>query len=346
MKAKAKLIFLTLLIYGIPVSIFSTLPFFKDFYGDFESPLLNFLFKRDLSYSAVGIIFDFLLIYCVFLLFKKFSPVEKSRTYLIASAFKKISRFIFIDKLKKELVISSEEKVSALFYLVKLIFTPVMVNFLIDNTNLLVGSLSKANWLEFTQLNILKFYIPLIFYLILVADTLIFAFGYLVESPKLKNIVKSVEPTALGWLVALICYPPFNSLTGQILGWYTSDFSDFGNINTNLVMAFLSVLLFAVYLWASLALGFKASNLTNRGIVSYGPYKYVRHPAYASKVLSWWIMGVPFIKISGFLALFSLSMWTFIYFLRAVTEERHLSKDEDYANYSKEVKFMFIPGVF
>ena len=33
-----------------------------------------------------------------------------------------------------------------------------------------------------------------------------------------------------------------------------------------------------IYSWASVALGFKASNLTNRGIVSHGPYAYVRHP--------------------------------------------------------------------
>lgn len=54
----------------------------------------------------------------------------------------------------------------------------------------------------------------------------------------------------------------------------------------------------AIYSRASLALGFKASNLTNRGIVSHGPYKYVRHPAYICKNLAWIIGGFPMIYMA------------------------------------------------
>ncbi len=49
----------------------------------------------------------------------------------------------------------------------------------------------------------------------------------------------------------------------------------------------------AVFSWASIALGFKASNLTNRGIVTHGPYAFVRHPAYAAKNLAWWLGALP-----------------------------------------------------
>ena len=104
-------------------------------------------------------------------------------------------------------------------------------------------------------------------------------------------------------------------------------------------------MLFAVYVWASVALGFKASNLTNRGIVAKGPYKYVRHPAYASKNLSWWIMAIPFIISQGAVAVLGMAIVTFGYFLRALTEERHLSMDPDYVEYCKKVKYMFIPGI-
>jgi protein-S-isoprenylcysteine O-methyltransferase Ste14 len=189
-------------------------------------------------------------------------------------------------------------------------------------------------------------YSYLIFYIILSLDTFVFSVGYLLESKALKNVVKSVEPTALGWLVAVVCYPPLNNSTGNILGWYTSDFGDFGNTNINITMAIVSLLLFSVYLWATLALGFRSSNLTNRGIVSKGPYKYVRHPAYASKNLSWWIMGIPFIGRYGIIAIISLTAWTFLYFMRALTEERHLTQDPDYVEYAKKVKYMFFPGVF
>lgn len=346
MNKKIKIIFLTLLIYGTPVLLFSVLPFFNNFFGDFKPFIFNFLIYKETIYSTLGIIFDFLLLYCVFLLFKKEIIIEKERTYLIWAGFKKVFNFIFIRRLKNELAMSKEEKNSLLFYFVKLFFTPVMINFAIENISSLVNILSGAGLLEITKDSILSFYFPLVFYLILVADTLIFAFGYIFESPLLKNVVKSVEPTAFGWLVAIICYPPFNELTGKIFGWYSSDFSNFGNVNINIGAGLLSLLFLAVYLWASVALGFKASNLTNRGIVSKGPYKYVRHPAYISKNLSWWIMAIPSIKIYGFIAIFSLTGWSFIYFLRALTEERHLMKDEDYIVYMKKVKYMFIPGIF
>lgn len=350
MKQKIKLAILTILVYGVPLLIWSVAPFSRDIWGSYSSDFIfNFLFYGKIVFTPLGIVFDLLLLYFIYLLFKKDAPIEQERVYLIYSGLKKIFHWIFQEKLREKLIISKEEKISALFYLVKLVFTPVMLKFLIDNTSSslnLFSAFSITNWPGLTKINILKFYFPLIFHLMLILDTLIFSFGYIFESLRLKNVVKSVEPTALGWMAALICYPPLNDLTGKILGWYSSDFSDFGNININIIITLLSLSLFFVYVWASVALGFKASNLTNRGIVSSGPYKYVRHPAYISKNLSWWLMGIPFIKINGFIAVFSLSAWTFIYFIRALTEERHLAQDPDYVDYTKKVKYMFIPGLF
>lgn len=350
MKQKIKLVILTVLVYGIPLFIWSTIPFSKNIWGSYSSSFIfSLLFYGKIVFVPLGIIFDLLLLYSMYLLIKKDSPITEERVYLISSGLKKIFNFVFLKKLKNELIISKEEKVSVLFYLVKLFFTPVMLMFLIDNISSLMhlfSTLSITNLPQITKINILKIYFPFTFYLILVIDTLIFAFGYIFESRSLKNIVKSVEPTALGWLVALICYPPLNDLTGKIFGWYSSDFSDFGNININLITASLSLIFFLIYLWASIALGFKASNLTNRGIVSHGPYKYIRHPAYSAKNLSWWLMAIPFIQTSGLVAILGLSVWTIVYYIRALTEERHLSQDIDYVEYSKKVKYMFIPGVF
>lgn len=56
-------------------------------------------------------------------------------------------------------------------------------------------------------------------------------------------------------------------------------------------------------------------------------------------------MAIPAIQKFGLLAIVSLAAWTFIYFLRALTEERHLLKDQDYVEYVKKVKYMFVPGV-
>ncbi len=346
MKTKIKLIALTILIYGLPIFILSILPFSKGSYGDFESLILNFVFNGKILFSPIGIIFDFLLLYLAYLLLREDILIEEERVYLIYSGFKKIFHFIFIDKIKKDLIISKTEKVSVLFYFVKIVFTPIMINFLINNSRSLIQFLYSQNSFELTKANILGSYFYLIFYFILVLDTAIFTFGYLFESSFLKNTVKSVEPTAFGWIVALICYPPFNDITGKIIGWYSSDFNDFGNTNINIAAGLLSLIAFSIYLWASIALGFKASNLTNRGIVSSGPYKYIRHPAYSAKNLSWWIMGIPFIKTYGFVAILSLVVWSFIYFMRALTEEKHLMKDEMYIEYMKKTKYMFVPGIY
>jgi hypothetical protein len=341
MENKIKLAFITLLIYGVPLFIWSTVPFSNNIWGSYSSSFIfSYLFLGKVVFVSLGVIFDLLLLYAIYLLLRKNRPIENERSYLIYQGLKKILKWVFAGRLKTELGITKEEKISVLFYMVKLVFTPVMIKFLIDNTFSFLNAFVKFSPTKVSD------YLSLAFYLILVLDTLIFACGYVFESPKLKNVVRSVEPTAFGWLVALICYPPINDFSGKILGWYTSDFSNFGNQTLTTAMGFLSILLFSIYVWASLSLGTKASNLTNRGIVSKGPYKYVRHPAYISKNLSWWIMAIPSIQASGFIAIFSLSAWSIIYFFRAITEERHLLQDADYVEYSKKVKYMFIPGVF
>jgi protein-S-isoprenylcysteine O-methyltransferase Ste14 len=98
-----------------------------------------------------------------------------------------------------------------------------------------------------------------------------------------------------------------------------------------------------IYTWASAALGPKASNLTNRGIVSKFPYSVVRHPAYICKVTMWWITLIPVINLSFFMGML---FWTIIYYFRSITEERHLMKDQEYVGYCKKVKWKFIPGVY
>ena len=113
------------------------------------------------------------------------------------------------------------------------------------------------------------------------------------------------------------------------------------------------------YFTASAALGTKGSNLTNRGTVSRFPYSVVRHPAYITKVMFWFLTTVPLFIVhfsaEGFswkqyLSNLILTFAAFIclasiYYFRALTEERHLIKDPDYQDYVKKVKYRFIPHV-
>ncbi len=166
--------------------------------------------------------------------------------------------------------------------------------------------------------------------------------GYSSESRWLGNKTKSVEPTAFGWLVTLAWYPPFNNITGTYLPlangpqWITND---------NVLLGFraLTVFLFAIYAAATVSFGLRFSNLTNRGIISRGPYRFVRHPAYLCKCTAWWLEHLPTMTLHK--ALF-LSITCFVYGLRAWTEERHLGMDPEYQAYKKKTPWVFIPGVW
>lgn len=189
--------------------------------------------------------------------------------------------------------------------------------------------------------------------MILFVDVLVFTVGYLVESPRLGNQIRSVDPTLLGWAAALVCYPPFNKLTVVVLGSQHTDFPKFDDPDLHLALNLLLLALMAVYASASVALGAKGSNLTHRGIVARGPYALVRHPAYVCKNMAWWIGSVPLVSaafgsslLDGLQALGSVVGWSAVYVLRALTEEDHLrSVDGDYARYAERVRHRFIPGL-
>ncbi len=94
----------------------------------------------------------------------------------------------------------------------------------------------------------------------------------------------------------------------------------------------------AVFSWATIMFGLRFSNLTHRGIITSGPYRWSKHPAYLSKIVSYWMIALPFIAATGpadaARACVMLALLSFIYFLRARTEERHLSRDPAYVAYA------------
>jgi protein-S-isoprenylcysteine O-methyltransferase Ste14 len=92
-----------------------------------------------------------------------------------------------------------------------------------------------------------------------------------------------------------------------------------------------------VYVWSTAAFGLRFSNLTHRGIITHGPYRWTKHPAYLAKNLSWWMISVPFVAGSGWLVAIQsclmLAAVNLIYYLRAKSEERHLAADPVYRDY-------------
>jgi protein-S-isoprenylcysteine O-methyltransferase Ste14 len=158
--------------------------------------------------------------------------------------------------------------------------------------------------------------------------------------------IRSTEPTAVGWLVALICYQPFWSLIGrQYLDYDTAPpwgarFAAIPWLYTLWGCVILGLV--AVYAWATIAFGARFSNLTHRGIITVGPYRFTKHPAYLAKNLSWWLISVPFVVDADLAQTIRrctlLLLLNSIYYLRAKTEERHLSLDPVYVQYARWIE--------
>lgn len=172
-------------------------------------------------------------------------------------------------------------------------------------------------------------------------DTAFGTIGYMSTSERIGAQIRSVDATPLGWLSALVCYPPLSLLV--LRQWL--EYKDGLEWQSWLQTAWLSVpwglailLLTAGYTWATVAFGPRFSNLTNRGIITSGPYRYSKHPAYICKNLSWWLISVPFVSTAGttaaLLNCLALCGVNAIYWLRAKTEERHLMHDETYRQYA------------
>ena len=234
----------------------------------------------------------------------------------------------------REVYWNKESRLGLLTFFVKLFFLPLLTTWVINNTFHQINITKSFHW-SFAVINV--YLVALFIYI----DTAIFCFGYLFEFKKLKNEIKSVDPTIFGWLVCIWCYPPFNTFSFRLFDHPIFDIH-YAYPQWTIVSATLMItILWGVFAWASLALGFKGSNLTNRGIVSHGPYRFVRHPAYTAKLILWYIQGI----ILGQFFLGLMIGFTIIYLLRAWTEEKHLSMDPEYLEYRKNVRYMFIPGL-
>lgn len=254
-------------------------------------------------------------------------------------------------------VLSTSTRQASLALLLKFFFAPLMINWCLGHIGDMLDHIEwvkqdvrqgmGGRWLFDHAL------FMALFQIILFVDTLLFTLGYIIEMPRLKNRIVSVDASLLGWVVCLACYPPFNQVTGYYLPWQSTDFPHFANDALHLLVNIGILVLMGIYSWSSVALGWKASNLTNRGIVSHGPYAWVRHPAYVAKNTAWWLGALPGFYMAwqvdtGSLlkAIACTAGWSVIYAARALTEERHLLRaNNGYQQYMQRVRWRFIPGV-
>ncbi|MEM9312429.1 MAG: isoprenylcysteine carboxylmethyltransferase family protein [Pseudomonadota bacterium] len=182
--------------------------------------------------------------------------------------------------------------------------------------------------------------------LLFMIDVQIGTVGYLVTLRPLDAHIRSGNPLLAGWVAALLCYPPFAwgvFGAGGVLNYEVNgakwDYWLVGSETMLWVWAGLLVALTAVYAWATFIFGLRFSNLTYRGVITNGPYRFTRHPAYLSKNLYWWCLSMPFLATSGSIVdvvrnCFFLVVVSAIYYWRARTEEAHLlAEDAKYREY-------------
>ncbi|MCA9402185.1 MAG: hypothetical protein KC897_00255 [Candidatus Omnitrophica bacterium] len=174
-------------------------------------------------------------------------------------------------------------------------------------------------------------------------DILFAVLGYVFTCRVLDTHIRSTDPTVLGWLVCLMCYGPFHTYFGIGLFNYDDGLSWHHWLGKEPWFYFFygGAILFltAVYALATVAIGYRMSNLTYRGLITTGPYRFTKHPAYLAKVGSWWLISVPFFSVAGGDAALkhsaALLFISLIYFLRAKTEENHLSNYPEYVAYAE-----------
>lgn len=185
-----------------------------------------------------------------------------------------------------------------------------------------------------------------LFELLFVIDVQIGTVGYLLTLRPLDAHIRSGNPFLAGWVAALLCYPPF---VYGVMGdggviqyeYNTADWAYWLSGHTALLYLWAAWLVFltAIYAWATVAFGIRFSNLTYRGVITNGPYRYTRHPAYLSKNAFWWFCYMPFLVTSDSLAdairnSVFLGVVSAIYYWRARTEEAHLlAEDPKYREY-------------
>lgn len=234
-----------------------------------------------------------------------------------------------------------------LLYLVNFFFLTLMVRFLIlefQGFQKAIFTLTSNKYETLNWYAQFRTWFLVFFHLIFTIDVSIGIIGYSSASRWLGNRTKSVDITLGGWIVALLCYPPLNMVSAQLISYQGLNTHQL--INNEYILATILtfiLMLYTIYVWSTVALGFKFSNLTNRGIVDIGPYKYVRHPAYVSKNFSWWLDNT--FVLTNIWASVAMALWNVIYITRALTEERHLKQDNRYLEYCKKVKYRFIPKV-
>ena len=226
-----------------------------------------------------------------------------------------------------------------LAWAIKGFFLPIMMVYLVRYLAFLQA---QSEWLTLDHLHAVRWFAGYS----IVLELSIVCVGYLCTVRLLDSHIRSSNPHLLAWLVTLACYEPFNRIvSGGVLKYDDGVEWHVWLSNAPWISVPWSigiVACFAVWVWVTAAFGLRWSNLTNRGIITNGPYRYTKHPDYLAKSTFFWLIHMPFLSNAGTLDAVRncalLVAINLIYYARAKTEERHLMADPAYVAYARAME--------
>jgi protein-S-isoprenylcysteine O-methyltransferase Ste14 len=226
-----------------------------------------------------------------------------------------------------------------LSWLVKGFFLALMFTYYARDTRTFINY-------DFSIIQNFRTFYEFAYYFIFLVDVGLSCVGYLLSFRIFDTHVRRTEPTFKGWVVVLVCYQPFWSWLSGAYFNYSGEFVWGvwlqGHPTVYAIWGSTILALYCIYVWATIMFGARFSNLTHRGILTNGPYRWTKHPAYISKNLAYWLTFTPFIVSQGvgvsIRRCLLLGLVNYIYFLRARTEEANLGTDPVYVQYSEWIR--------
>ena len=118
-------------------------------------------------------------------------------------------------------------------------------------------------------------------------------------------------------------------------------------ISKNPVIIIVQLLSFCLMIWARITFKSRSfhltANTTKGGLVTSGPFRWLRHPIYAAVIYFAWACLIAFPKIETLIAVIFITAGLFT---RMLLEEKALNKTyPEYVEYSKRAKRL-IPFVY
>jgi isoprenylcysteine carboxyl methyltransferase (ICMT) family protein YpbQ len=231
----------------------------------------------------------------------------------------------------------------ALGWLIKFIFIPIMLNFAWDSAE----TISAWEWPVLTAESLTTpegfgFVYETAMLLIFFVEYIVVVVGYCCTLKLFNTHIRTTDQSGFGWLACLACYGPlWMALYPAYLAYGNQSYwqGALEHMSTGFIVIWgIAILLLSIcYVRCTIAFGLRFSNLTNRGIITNGPYRWFKHPAYLVKNISFWMISVPFIPTAGISEAIRtcllLLLVNGLYYVRARTEENHLRSDPDYVAY-------------